>query len=207
LSTLGLPIYSFYSNRKSADTLYYQIIREIPSEKKDTIPFVAKKPKITSVSVEEIETESVESSGTELFNVLSSVGSTSSEKSLEKTDSINLVPEKEKDKEKKVEVKSESFATPFVGFETPKTKINQIEEPSFPQLEELPTDKDRLYQELIALEGKRYSLEKNYKELEASYATGIVDDIDYKLESDNLSQKLNDITSRINKIRRIISSL
>ncbi len=73
--------------------------------------------------------------------------------------------------------------------------------------EELPSDKDSLYQELIALEGKRYSLEKSFKEIEKFYSSGSIDDTEYKRQSDELRGRLNGITSKINKIRRIISSM
>jgi hypothetical protein len=79
--------------------------------------------------------------------------------------------------------------------------------PSYTSGDELSDNKDTLYQELIALEGRRYSLEKNFKELDALYNKGSIADSQYKSESDNLKTKLGEITSRIYKIRRIISSL
>ena len=74
-------------------------------------------------------------------------------------------------------------------------------------IEELPKDKDSLYQELIALEGKRYSLEKTFKQLERNYNDGSISEIEYKNRSDNLKNQQNEITSRINSIRRIIASM
>ncbi len=71
----------------------------------------------------------------------------------------------------------------------------------------MPSDKDSLYQELIALEGKRYSLEKLFKELERNYISGSFNDFEYKKQSDDLRAKLNGITSKINNIRRVIASL
>ncbi|MFX1489249.1 MAG: hypothetical protein ACFFBI_08890, partial [Promethearchaeota archaeon] len=50
------------------------IVEEESSESLTPIPFTAQKPKIEKVSVEEIETESIKSSGNELFDVFSSVG-------------------------------------------------------------------------------------------------------------------------------------
>jgi hypothetical protein len=156
------------------------------------------KPKITSVSVEEVETESMRSSGEDLFNVFSSVGGKESDKYLPITAKLEIKDSKEK---KPTEDKSSTkVATPFVDFNSSKSKSSN-------SLEELSADKDTLYQELIALEGRRYSLEKNFKELEKRYNKGSIDDFEYKSQSDDLNAKLNDITSRINKIRRIIASL
>jgi len=95
----------------------------------------------------------------------------------------------------------------FVEFGGSKPEISGGVESEMSIEEELPSDKDSLYQELIALEGKRYSLEKSYKELEKSYHTGFLDDIDYTTRSAELRGNLEEITSRINKIRRVISTL
>ena len=96
---------------------------------------------------------------------------------------------------------------PFVEFGNSKPESMEYHEPESTVEEELPTDKDSLYQELIALEGKRYSLEKTFKELEKIYSAGSIDDSEYKKQSDELRGRLNGITSKINKIRRVISSL
>jgi len=151
------------------------------------------------MKIEEIETGSIKSSTTDLFNVFSSVGEKTSE-SKEKKAEV---------KEPKMNLNNEkgetSQVTPFINFNQSKrgTKESKITVPE----QELPTDKDSLYQELIALEGKRYSLEKEFKELDTKYQKGSIADIQYKNESVVLKNKLNDITSRINKIRRIIASL
>ncbi|HUX98515.1 MAG TPA: hypothetical protein VMV49_03060, partial [Candidatus Deferrimicrobium sp.] len=59
----------------------------------------------------------------------------------------------------------------------------------------------------IALEGKRYAVEKGYKELEASYNKGSIADIQYKQKNDEIKTKMLQITGRITTIRRLISSL
>ena len=114
--------------------------------------------------------------------------------------------EKKKNKEEKVEIKK-TDTIPFVEFGSPVPEISNYEEPESIAVEDLPSDKDSLYQELIALEGKRYSLEKNFKEIEKSYSAGSFSDIEYNKRSEELRGKLDIITSRINKIRRVISSL
>ncbi|MFX1379750.1 MAG: hypothetical protein ACFFA4_11735 [Promethearchaeota archaeon] len=166
-------------------------------------PPVVTKPKITPVSIEEIEAEKIRSTGTELFNVFSSVG----EKSSEGLPTLNeaLISPQVKDKKKRKEGKSSTVD--FVGFNDSKPKSSIYTEPEADLDKELPSDKDSLYQELIALEGKRYSLEKNFKELEKTYSMGSIDDFEYKKQSEELRNRLNGITAKINKIRRVISSL
>ncbi|MHA1706038.1 MAG: hypothetical protein ACTSUX_08130, partial [Promethearchaeota archaeon] len=73
--------------------------------------------------------------------------------------------------------------------------------------EDLPLDKDSLYQELIALEGKRYSMEKSFKELERSYDKGSISAAQYRSQSEKLRIQLKQISDKINKIRRLISTL
>ena len=177
----------------------YEPKLELESEQKQSVIFSVEKPKISSMKIEEIETGSIKSSTTDLFNVFSSVGEKSSE-SKEKKAEI---------KEPKMNLNNEkgegSQVTPFINFNQTKQAFKESE--TIGPEEELPTDKDSLYQELIALEGKRYSLEKEFKELDTKYQKGSIADIQYKNESVVLKNKLNDITSRINKIRRIIASL
>jgi len=183
-------------------------------QQKTIIPFIPKNPKITSVSVEEIETESMKSSGTDLFNVFSSVGDNKKKKKPTKNlELLSTIPTKEKKKkEVKKKKKDEDLEpngkpTQFIGFSSTKEEPPSNDELEPFSIEELPTDKDSLYQELIALEGKRYSIEKNYKEIEKKFSNGSIDEIDFKKQNDELKIKLDEITSRINKIRRVISSI
>ncbi len=175
---------------------------------------ITQKPKITPISVEEIETESIPSTGTDLFNVFSSVGEKTAERLASSDETLSPLPAKEKkkkvDKKKKKEEKiaiKKTETIPFVEFGSPVQEISNNEESETIAVEELPSDKDTLYQELIALEGKRYSLEKSFKEIEKSYSAGSFNDIEYNKRSEDLRGKLDSITSRINKIRRVISSL
>ncbi|MFX1315024.1 MAG: hypothetical protein ACFE9T_04120 [Promethearchaeota archaeon] len=159
------------------------------------------KPEIT---IEEVETEYVKSSGEDLFNVFSSVGdknSDNSEQVIGRLGGMLVKEKKKKEEKKKKDIHEKTSTMPFVEFSA--TKSEEI----IPETEELPTDKDALYQELIALEGRRYSLEKSFKDLEKRYHKGNIDDFEYKKQSDDLKFKLNEITSRINKIRRVIAGL
>ncbi|MFX1502592.1 MAG: hypothetical protein ACFFDH_16645, partial [Promethearchaeota archaeon] len=175
---------------------------------------IAQKPKITPVSVEEIEAESIPTTGTDLFNVFSSVGEKTTEKLSTLDEAFRKTPEKEKkkkdDKKKKKEEKLEPSKTDtvaFVEFGNSSLEKAETSENESSVEDELPSDKDSLYQELIALEGKRYSLEKYFKEIENSFATGSINDAEYNKQSNDLRIQLDNITSKINNIRRVISSL
>ena len=171
----------------------------LPKEEPKMTPIISEKPKITPINVEEIDTESIKSSGTDLFNVFSSVGMTSPAKPAESAKSIETPTSKTKKKEP--EEKKE-----YVDF-LPETKPAPPVKPEKFVDGTLPKDKDSLYQELIALEGRRYSLEKSYKELNKNYDSGLIDDYEFKNQSDGLKGNLDEISSRIAKIRRLISSL
>jgi len=179
-------------------------------EDDNVLPFSMEKPKIASVSIEEIETESIKSSANDLFNVFSSVGEKTVEKKPQKAE-LEEEPleigkkKKEEKKDVKTELVDPSQSSPFVVFSKPKSRFgDDIDTSNF---DELPSDKDSLYQELIALEGKRYSLEKSFKELEKSYSKGSIADTEFKNQNEIIKKKLSDITSRINNIRRLISSM
>jgi len=173
-------------------------------------PFLKGKPKISSVRIEEIESESIVSSGSDLFNVFSSMGKKGSSKPQEIISStkkqIVIEEKKRDDKKKKKDMNfQESNVASFINF----NEVNVSDEPDFstPSLDGLSNDKDTLYQELIALEGKRYSLERNFKDLEKDYNKGSISELDFKNKNNNLKNQLNAITSRINSLRSLISTL
>ena len=164
-------------------------------------------PIISSVEVEEIESEEIKSSGTNLFDVFSSVGEKGESKKVEpkkKSDTkLNNPPPKMKAAQD--EMVETQKPTEFVNFGSSNPK--EVPTPQYTSGDELSDNKDTLYQELIALEGRRYSLEKTFKELDSRYNKGSIADSEYKSEANELKTKLSEITSRIYKIRRIISSL
>lgn len=177
------------------------------SDSSESKPFLIEKPKISAVKIEEIESESIVSSGSDLFNVFSSVGSKSSE---EPQEIIGLPEEKKKEDKKKKKSKDvqdvkEPAVMPFINFNGSQQDTGP--ELEAPNLENLSQDKDALYQELIALEGRRYSLERNFKDVEKNYNKGSISEADFKRQNNILKKQLNEITSRINNIRNIISSL
>ncbi|MFX0176491.1 MAG: hypothetical protein ACFE85_09705 [Candidatus Hodarchaeota archaeon] len=183
---------------------------DVPKSPKtsDKISVSMEKPKIASVRIEEIESESIQSSAKDLFNVFASVGEKTSVKSKSKTEIEQKIINIEKDEVKVKEAnisKEKNEVSPFIDFNSGRPSTDNIFETS--QAEELPSNKDTLYQELIALEGRRYSLEKNFKELDLSYNKGSIAESEYKKQNSILKKRLNDITTRINHIRRIISSI
>ena len=180
------------------------------SELSESKPFLIEIPKISAVKIEEIESESIVSSGSDLFKVFSSVGTKSQKKPQEIigfTEKHPKVEEKKKleKKKKKTKDEQEPAAMPFINFNDNKASIEP--ELESPNLENISEDKDTLYQELIALEGRRYSLERNFKDVEKNFNKGSISDADFKRQNNILKKQLNEITSRINNIRRIISNL
>ncbi|TET01414.1 MAG: hypothetical protein E3J90_03270 [Promethearchaeota archaeon] len=180
------------------------------SQTSDVMPFLNEKPKISAMRIEEIESESIVSSGSDLFNVFSSMGNKSSVKPKKITGLTEIpakveVKKKEEKKKKASKDTQESEVMPFIDF----NKVDVSMESSFdsPNLDNISDDKDTLYQELIALEGKRYSLERSFKDLEKGFNKGSIPESEFKKQNNGLKTKMNEITSRINKIRRLISSL
>ena len=194
-------------------------IEEIPEQIERKAKFaqlITEQPKISPVKVEEIDTESIQSSSTDLFNVFSTVGAKTAEKLTKHSKSIEVEPSKGKKKKaekKKKKVEPPREIAPSQEMTPPKTialSQSPVISSSIPQeddVESLPMDRETLYQELIALEGKRYSLEKAYKELSTRNESGKIDDYEFKNQSDGFKSNLDEIGSRIAKIRRLISSL
>ena len=134
-------------------------------------------------------------------------GSSKPQEIISSTKNQIVIEEKKRDDKKKKKENSfqESNVTPFINF----NDVNVSDEPDFspPSLDSLSNDKDTLYQELIALEGKRYSLEGNFKNLEKDFNKGSISELDFKNKNNNLKNQLKKITLRINKIRSLISTL
>ena len=201
----------FAAEKRITTPLITEEPEKIPaSHTSEVMPFLNEKPKISAMRIEEIESESIVSSGSDLFNVFSSMGNKSSVKPKEKTGLTEIpakveVKKKEEKKKKASKDAQESEVMPFIDF----NKVDVSMESSFdsPNLDNISDDKDTLYQELIALEGKRYSLERSFKDLEKGFNKGSIPESEFKKQNNGLKTKMNEITSRINKIRRLISSL
>lgn len=185
-----------------------EIAQEI-KEETDLTPIIRKKPKLSPIAIEEVDTEEIKSSSTDLFNVFSSVGTNQAEQSEAIPKPVEIISQKESKKEGKKESKKKQ--KPEITIQEPtitipsKSRAAKKEPPL--DLEALPKDKDSLYQQLIAFEGRRYSLEKAYKDLTKNYSIGKVDEFEFNNQSENLKQILNEVSSSITEIRRIISSL
>lgn len=162
-------------------------ISEALEESTSPIP---KKPKITPVKFEDVDLPSeiegkseleIPETSKKLYDVFSSAGSVESKS-------------KQKGEEKVVDSYPQTFSP---GKDT----ISEQSDIS------ITDDKDKLYQDLIALEGKRYSIEKMQQESEIRYKDGQIDDVTYKQEMDKIKGEMGKITSRINEIRKIIQGL
>lgn len=182
-----------------------EVVEKEPSLQKekilDSIQKKIEKPKITSVSVEEVDTVPSEEPKSSLFNVFSSVGqsplkSSTDSSSREKPKIGIFVTAQEEEPQQEVASLSKN------SLESESQAGDSLE-----MGEDLPLDKDSLYQELIALEGKRYSMEKSFKELERSYDKGSISAAQYRSQSEKLRIQLKQISDKINKIRRLISTL
>lgn len=163
-------------------------ISNIPEGETTLIP---KKPKITPVKLEELNISSTTGDQTEeqkrisskkLYNVFSSASSVETKS-------------KQKGQKKVIESTQETLTSGSI------ISTQKSQEGSFTY------NKDKLYQDLIVLEGKRYSIEKTQKESETMYKKGELDDLAYKREMDKIRAHMGKITSKINEIRKVIQGL
>lgn len=67
--------------------------------------------------------------------------------------------------------------------------------------------KDELYQELIALEGKKYAIERARKDMRAKHEKGQVPDVEYKTAIERFKYDLEHISDKINDLRRRVQTL
>jgi hypothetical protein len=163
---------------------------------------------IAEVEVEETDVTPQKTPKTDLFSVFSSMGSKTSQKtqkSSKSSDSIRTFIPGADDSKKIEKIPMEEHQKNVS--QTPPQEPEYSEELESPNLDELPRDKDSLYQELIALEGKRYSIERKYKSLKDRYENGNIGENEFKSEDSKLKNELNEITKKITNIRRLLSSL
>lgn len=85
-----------------------------------------------------------------------------------------------------------------------KSKTSQAPIGSEVDIESLPETKDGLYQALIALEGKRYAIERAKKDLRADMDKGVIKPSDYEDKVTNLKVEMDKIGERIKEIREKI---
>jgi len=186
--------------------------QEESSNEEDDAIFMLKKP---SVKLEEIKTESIKTTRSDLFNVFSSIPDhdtddnvigTEALSEIDKTEDTedNVKKSKKKDKKKEKSKKDEKISKQ--GESTFRTKVPP-EESSTIDYDNLPNNKEILYQDLIALEGKRYSIEKAFKELEIRLTNRNINENDFRKQSNDLTSKLKEISSNITKLRNAIAKL
>jgi len=200
------------------------------SDKKPKItPIIEEKPKITPVSdqkpkITPIVSEESPSSDEELAAIpanLEAATARKKESDQEKLDKVSSATklfnvfsgaagnEEEVGQEKRTRKRGEAPGAAAVS-------VPPIEKPISSSISEgnlvltpdmLPKDKDKLYQELIALEGRRYSIEKTQKNLENRLEKGQLDEMEFQEEMDKVKAQFGEITSSINEIRKIIQDL
>ncbi len=199
------------TEKKKKKPFIPEVPEKIPAtQTSDAMSFLTEKPKISAMRIEEIESESIVSSGSDLFNVFSSMGNKTSEKPKEVPNFTEIpakveVKKKEEKKKKVSKGVQEPEVMPFIDFN--KVDVSMESTYDSPNLDNISDDKDTLYQELIALEGKRYSLERSFKDLEKGYKKGSMSNSEFKSQNHDLKTKMDEITFRINKIRSLISIL
>jgi hypothetical protein len=115
---------------------------------------------------------------------------------------------KGKKKPAKVEEK-EIKSTEKQELQAPEGKSSPMDGIEFPA-ETIPyekMDKTQLYQELIALEGKKYAIEKSRKDFRAKHEKGLISDGNYAAQLDRFKFDLQYISKKINEIRQRIQTL
>ncbi len=91
---------------------------------------------------------------------------------------------------------SDSKPSPMKGVEFPEESIPYEK-----------MDKAQLYQELIALEGKKYAIEKSRSDYRAKHEKGLISDGNYAAQLDRFKFDLKYISKKINEIRQRIQTL
>jgi hypothetical protein len=117
---------------------------------------------------------------------------------------------KRKSKKKKVKLPlPEEKPQQSHGMDGSNGNSSPMENISFPE-ETIPyekMDKAQLYQELIALEGKKYAIEKSRKDFKTKHQKGLISDGNYAAQLDRFKFDLNYISKKINEIRQRIQTL
>lgn len=139
---------------------------------------------LEEIKAPEPEIKRQETSEESLFKVLSASGDQPSE-TVSKP--VTIYSENLEDEEEVIEFEVEE--------EEEETEIAEVSSLG----EEV--DPETLYQELINLEGKRYSLERSIRDLKRDRESGKISDNEYKSKLNKLVQDLQSISKRIEQIR------
>ncbi len=198
-STIKAPIPNQKDKKSPSQPSISIITEEIISE--STKNNYKEKEPFAEVKIEEVEAKEKKSSASELYNVFSSITQkNNTQKKQTKSKTKSKTAGKALDSTSRKELKEVSVN----DFELEESFADEAFQAS---IEELPKDKDILYQELIALEGKRYSLEKTLNKLENRYEKGTIDESTFRNQIEKLQVTLGKITNRIGDLRGIIKSI
>jgi predicted nucleic acid-binding Zn-ribbon protein len=96
---------------------------------------------------------------------------------------------------------SSSVGSPELGVDASQELSSSASEDSSVS-REASADPEMLYQELISLEGKRYSIERSIRDLKTDRENGVLNDAEYKDKISQLLNKLQTISKRIEEIRK-----
>jgi len=103
--------------------------------------------------------------------------------------------------------KKKSDTTEETDSKSPESQT--MEEIEFPE-HSIPyekMDKTQLYQELIALEGKKYAIEKSRNEFRGKHEKGLISDGNYAAQLDRFKYDLQYLSKKINEIRQRIQTM
>jgi hypothetical protein len=114
--------------------------------------------------------------------------------------------QEKKDRKRKSKKKTDTVQTQDSKPEQKKSPMEGVEftEESSPYEK---MDKNQLYQELIALEGKKYAIEKSRADYRSKHEKGLISDGNYAAQLDRFKFDLNYISKKINEIRQRIQTL
>ncbi len=182
-------------------------------------PPVSKKPKIklhakpVSKQKEGVVQEKFDNKSAIQFNVVKPSEPTVKDTQIDLFETFT----KQEKKEKRRRSKKKSNKLPMIESESTNEqesydsngKSNSMNGIEFPQ-ESIPyekMDKTQLYQELIALEGKKYAIEKSRSDYRSKHEKGLISDGNYAAQLDRFKFDLNYISKKINEIRQRIQSI
>jgi hypothetical protein len=192
-------------------------VKEQPQTK--TAPPKPKKPKIkiqakpvSKSKQKEIPKES-ESKSAIKFNVVKPTKTSVKDTQVDLFETFTKQEKKTKRRRSRKKSKEQKDSTPpseeKQNLDASDAKESQMKGVQFPE-ETIPyekMDKPQLYQELIALEGKKYAIEKSRKDFKAKHEKGLISDGNYAAQLDRFKFDLQYISKKINEIRNRIQAL
>ena len=85
--------------------------------------------------------------------------------------------------------------------------LKRLFEKIFGKKDSKPLTKDELYQDLIALEGKKYAIEKTRKKIKVKHDNGDITNAQFITATESIKRDLEHISGKINDAREKIQAL